>query len=286
LDTNNRSRPSNNILGSDVQLDFGIVLPSSLNAKQIVESAKLADELGIDFLLLTDHYLTPVSNQTVDAWTTLAGLATATETIRLGTCVTPIPFRPPQQLAKVVATVDQLSNGRTILGVGAGWHRPEFDAYSSWDEAKVRVAKTREGLDLMRKLWTSDKPVDFDGEYYRVIGSVLEPKPIQKPHPPLWFGTTGAYMLKLAARYADGWIPPVPGVPMDMYKTALKQLRENLPHQRKIKLTFNGTFDELSENLPTFAKMGFDGAVLVRTPPEALTKTIRRFASEIADTDN
>jgi alkanesulfonate monooxygenase SsuD/methylene tetrahydromethanopterin reductase-like flavin-dependent oxidoreductase (luciferase family) len=263
-------------------MDFGVVLPSSLSVKRIIECAKLADEVGIDFLLLTDHYMTPTSNETVEAWTILASLATETERIRLGTCVTPIPFRPPPLLAKVVATVDQLSNGRAILGVGAGWYRPEFEAYSSWVDGKVRVAKTREGIELIRKLWTSDKPVDFDGEYYKVTGSVLEPKPVQKPHPPLWFGTTGAYMLKLAARYADGWVPPVPGVSMDIYRTVLEQLRGDSSRRRAIKLTFNGTLEELGENLPSFVNMGFDGAILARTPPEALPKAIRRLAIEIA----
>ena len=146
---------------------------------------------------------------------------------------------------------------------------------------KVRVAKTREGIELMRKLWMSDKPVTFDGEYYRVMGSVLEPKPVQKPYPPLWFGTTGAYMLRLAARYADGWVPPVPGLSMDVYRMVLKELRES-SRKRRIKLTFNGTLDELNESIPTFAAMGFDAAILARTPPEALPKTIKRLAEETA----
>lgn len=89
-------------------------------------------------------------------------------------------------------------------------------------------------------------------------------------------------MLKLAARYADGWVPPVPGVSMDAYRVALKQLRESSPRKRTIKLGFNGTLDELSEGLPTFVKMGFDGAILAHVPPEALTKAIRRLAVEIA----
>jgi len=253
-----------------------------LSLKRIIECAKLADEVGIDFLLLTDHYMTLASNQTVDAWTTLGALAVETKRIRLGTCVTPIPFRPPQLLAKVVATVDQLSNGRVILGVGAGWHRPEFEAYSIWDDDKVRVAKTREGIELIRKLWTSDKPVNFEGNYYKVMGSVLEPKPVQKPYPPLWFGTTGAYMLKLAARYADGWVPPVPSISFDVYHTVLKELRESSPPNRTIKLNFNGTLDELTQSLPSFVKMGFDGAILARMPPETLTEAIRKLATEIA----
>ena len=100
-------------------MEFGVVVSSSWNVKEIAECARVADEAELDFLLMTDHCMTPRSNESIDAWTVLAALATQTERIRLGTCVTPIPFRPPQMLAKIIATVDQLSNGRAILGVGA-----------------------------------------------------------------------------------------------------------------------------------------------------------------------
>ena len=264
-------------------MEFGVVVGSSWSVKQIVESAIVADDCGLDFLLVTDHYLIPSSNESVDAWTILAALAVKTERIRLGTCVTPIPFRPPQILAKVVATVDQLSNGRVVLGVGAGWHKPEFDAYSTWDDGKVRVAKTREGMELMQKFWTSNEPFDFEGKYYRAKGALLEPKPIQKPHPPFWFGTTGPYMLKLAKRDADGWVPPVPGVPMQVYQTVLAALREQ-PQKRDrkpIKLMFNGTLPEITETIPEFVKMGFDGAILARTPREETAQAIQKMAKEI-----
>ena len=244
-------------------MEFGVVLSSSWSASQIVECARVADQSGIDFLLLTDHYMTPISNQSVDAWTLLAALSMETKRVRLGTCVTPIPFRPPQMLAKIVATVDQLSNGRAILGVGAGWHRPEFEGYSRWDEDKVRVAKTREAIELMTGLWTSRDALDFEGKYYVCKGAVLEPKPVQKPHPPLWFGTRGNYMLGLTRRYGDGWVPPVPGVTMETYRHVLAELRENLPpeNKRTIKLTFNGTLSEITEMLPDFAMI-----VVVPTP--------------------
>lgn len=264
-------------------MDFGVVLPSGWGVNQIVESARVADESGIDFLLLTDHYMTPGSNESVDAWTVLAALAAQTQRIRLGTCVTPIPFRPPQMLAKIVATVDQLSTGRAILGVGAGWHRPEFDAYSSWYEDNVRVRRTIEGIQLILKLWTSKGSFDFDGKFYRVKGAILEPKPLQQPHPPLWFGTTGNYMLRLAKRYGDGWLPPVPGVPMEVYEMILAQLKgDSRQHGAKtIKVSFNGTLNELAERIPKFAELGFDGAILVRTPREETPQTIRRLADEI-----
>jgi alkanesulfonate monooxygenase SsuD/methylene tetrahydromethanopterin reductase-like flavin-dependent oxidoreductase (luciferase family) len=264
-------------------MDFGLVLPSSWNVNQIVESARVADEAGIDFLLLTDHYMTPISNESVDAWTVLAALAAQTQRIRLGTCVTPIPFRPPQMLAKIVATVDQLSQGRAILGVGAGWHRPEFDAYGTWDDDNVRVRKTIEGIQLILKLWTSKDPFDFDGQFYRVKGAILEPKPFQQPHPPLWFGTTGDYMLRVTKRYGDGWLPPVPGVPMQVYENVLAQLKGNSRQHggKTIKVSFNGTLSELAEGIPKFAELGFDAAILVRTPREDTPQTIRKLAKDI-----
>lgn len=264
-------------------MEFGVVVSSSWSVRDIVASALAADESGLDFLLLTDHYMSSRSTESVDAWTVLAGLAVKTERIRLGTCVTPIPFRPPQILAKVVATVDQLSNGRAILGVGAGWHKPEFDAYSKWDDNKVRVAKTREGLELIMKLWASNEAFDFKGQYYSVKGAILQPKPVQRPYPSLWFGTTGAYMLKLARRYADGWVPPVPGVSEDVYRTVMKELKGQSHERvkRSIKVNINGTLSELCQTIPKFAEMGFDGAILARTPREGTPGAIKQFAKEL-----
>jgi len=142
------------------------------------------------------------NNATIETWVMLSYLAGKTKQIRLGTLVTPIPFRSPGILAKMVSTLDVLSNGRVVLGVGAGWSKEEFEGYSEWDEPKVRVDKTKEGLELMIKLWTQDT-VTFEGKYYRAKTAVLEPKPVQKPYPQLLFGGRGDRMLKLAGRYAD-----------------------------------------------------------------------------------
>src|SRR5438046_8937054 len=141
-------------------------------------------------------------DSTFETWTALTYLAAKTEKIRLGTLVTPIPFRPPGMLAKTVSTLDLLSNGRTILGVGAGWSQTEFEGYSEWNSNKIRVDKTREGLDLILKLWRQEKD-DFKGKFYHAKGAVLEPKPVQKHHPPLLFDGIGPRMLRTAAAYAD-----------------------------------------------------------------------------------
>jgi alkanesulfonate monooxygenase SsuD/methylene tetrahydromethanopterin reductase-like flavin-dependent oxidoreductase (luciferase family) len=146
-----------------------------------------AEELGYASFLTTDHYMLPWGNETLETWVYLSYLAGKVSNIRLGTCVTPISFRPPSLLAKTISTLDLVSNGKVIVGVGLGWNQDEFEAYSIWDPNPVRFEKTKEALELMVKLWSEDK-IDFDGKYYRAKGAALEPKPVQKPHPPLWFG--------------------------------------------------------------------------------------------------
>jgi alkanesulfonate monooxygenase SsuD/methylene tetrahydromethanopterin reductase-like flavin-dependent oxidoreductase (luciferase family) len=167
-----------------------------------LEAIKKADSLGIDGFVLPDHYMTPQGNDTLEAWVTLAYFAAVTDHIRLGTLVTPIPLRSPQLLAKMVSTVDVLSEGRSFLGVGAGWSKEEFEGYSEWDEPRVRVEKVDEGVALIKRLWT-EPAVDFEGKHYKAKGAVLLPKPVQKPHPPLLFGGRGSRMLKLAGKHAD-----------------------------------------------------------------------------------
>lgn len=181
---------------------------------ELVKRAAIeADKLGFWGIAMPDHYLRAKGGRerddaTLDSWFALAHLASRTNTIHVGTMVTPIPFRPPAILAKMVATLDVISNGRTFLGVGAGWSKREFEAYSEWNDPVVRVSKTEEGIRLILDLWTGRK-TEFHGKYYHSKGGVLEPKPIQKPHPPLLFGGTGPRMLKLAGKYGDIiFLPP------------------------------------------------------------------------------
>jgi len=251
-------------------------MQSGWSAEQLVSTAEVAEETGLDYLLISDHYLMPYSNSSVDTWTVLAAIAAKTKRIRIGTCVTPIPFRPPQILAKVVCTVDQISHGRVILGVGAGWYRPEFDAYGEWSEDRIRVAKTIEGLNLVIKLWTEVEPFDFAGRFYKTKGAILEPKPVQNPHPPIWFGTNGKYMLKMARKYAVGWVPPVPGVSMDVYREVASALEGSA-----VKMKFNGTLDQIRANIEDFARMGCDGGALTMIGPADLPSAIKELAREV-----
>lgn len=176
---------------------------------EIMEKAvPLADQNGFWGFVVPDHYMwgdDRGGDATLESWIALTYLAARTEKIMLGTLVTPIPFRPPGMLAKELSTLDRLSNGRVIVGVGAGWSQTEFEGYSEWNEPKVRVDKTLEGLKLMLQLWESreGERIDFNGRYYKAKGARLEPKPVQKPHPMLLFGGVGTRMLRAAGKYAD-----------------------------------------------------------------------------------
>ena len=129
------------------------------------EIALLADEKDFWGINMPDHYLwTPGRDHTLESWIALTYLASKTEKIRVGTIVSPISFRPPPILAKMVSTVDILSHGRTFLGVGAGWGQREFETYSEWNEPAVRVSKTEEGVKLIKTMW-SDEKIEFDCKY-------------------------------------------------------------------------------------------------------------------------
>jgi len=207
---------------------------------QLTEKAVLrADELGFYGAVLPDHYMwdraeMPNKDSTVDTWVAITHLAAKTNRLKLGTLVTPIPFRPPGILAKMVASIDVLSSGRTILGVGAGWSRTEFEGYSAWVDGKTRVDMTEEGVQLILRLWQEEK-VDFHGRFYNATGAVLDPKPIQKPHPPLLFGGFSPRMLRLAGKYGDiCFIPPWIKIPFKEAKSVTDEAARKAGRQGRV----------------------------------------------------
>ena len=204
------------------------------------QAVQLADKLGFWGAVIPDHYMwaeaygQPQKDSTLESWIALSYLAAKTQDIKLGTIVTPIPFRPPAMLAKMVSTMDVLSSGRAVLGVGAGWSQTEFEGYSTWDDPKTRVDKTREGVELILELWQKPQ-VEFKGKYYHAKGAILDPKPVQKPHPPLMFGGVGTRMLRLAGQYSDiCHIPPWVHVPMEKARSTVKQEARRFHREDKI----------------------------------------------------
>jgi len=217
----------------------------------IKEAVAEADRLGFWGVVLPDQYMwnprelgarsgEPVDS-TLDTWVALTYLAARTERIRLGTWVTPIPLRPPTIFAKMVSTLDVISNGRVILGVGAGNWQQLFDGYSEWNKPKVRVNKTEEALELILRLWEEEE-VSFQGRYYRAKNAVLKPKPVQTPHPPLLFGGAGKQMFRLAGRYADiCYIPPWAGMSQAEARHLVIEAAKKLGRENKVSFATDHT---------------------------------------------
>jgi F420-dependent oxidoreductase-like protein len=177
----------------------------------LLRVAKATEELGFDAFFRSDHYLKmgPVSGLPgpTDAWITLAGLAAATERIRLGTLVSPVTFRLPGPLAVSVAQVDQMSGGRVELGLGTGWFDAEHAAYGiPFPPLGIRFSMLEEQLAIITGLWTTPvgQKFSYSGQHYSVTDSPALPKPAQQPKPPVIIGGGGQKRTpRLAAAYAD-----------------------------------------------------------------------------------
>ncbi len=176
---------------------------------QWVSLAVACEEQGFEGLFRSDHYLSfvhPKERGALDAWATLAALASVTERIRLGTLVSPVTFRHPSDLAKAVVTVDYASDGRVELGMGAGWFDREHAAYGfPFPPTSQRMDILAEQVEIVHRLWDRDEDeVTFEGKHYRLEACPGLPKPLQDPHPPLIMGAgAGPRSAALAARWAD-----------------------------------------------------------------------------------
>jgi len=187
---------------------------------QLLAVALTAEELGFGAFFRSDHYLAmgDISGMPgpSDAWTTLAGLARDTSTIRLGTLVTASTFRLPGPLAISVATVDAMSGGRVELGIGAGWFDAEHSAYGiPFPALGERFDRLDEQLHIITGLWRTPagQTFGFDGEHYQLKDSPALPKPTQRPHPPIVVGGLGPRRTpSLVARFADEFNVPFAGV--------------------------------------------------------------------------
>lgn len=263
-----------------------------LDPELIKNVATSAEKNGFHAFLSWDHYMLPEAPDTLDAWNMLSYVCGLTSQIKLGTVVTPIPFRPPSHLAKITSTLDHLSNGRSILGVGAGWHKPEFEGFSEWGTPGERVSKTEEALDLITNLWTG-KPVKFTGKYYNSTNGEICPVPIQASGPPLWFGVRGKRMLRLAAKYGEAWIPT--NIKSDEYARGLQQLRNiqesmGIKHRMKGALQNFTAFEESSKFIETINMYGSAGCEYYGTvwsyPPNEMVERIEWYAKTIMPETN
>lgn len=184
------------------ELRFGLFLGQRNDDwDPLLREFQFADELGFDYAWVFDHFI----EHAHEAWTLLAGLAAGTSRVRLGTMVTGNTYRNPALLLKQAVTVDHISRGRLVLGLGAGWHEGEHRMYGfPFPSARERVDRFEEAVGIIAALM-GQETTTFEGRYYRVEEAHLRPGPVQRPRIPILIGTRGARMIRIAARHADIW---------------------------------------------------------------------------------
>jgi F420-dependent oxidoreductase-like protein len=198
-------------------MKFGIHSPSWLYGNDPYEmfegtkqKALWAEQHGFAWFSVMDHLIQILgvgapTEPFMEGWTALAALAAVTSKIRLGTLVTSVAYRNPALLAKMAAGVDVISRGRLTFGIGAGWYVDEYKQYN-WefpDKPAVRIAQMEEAIKLIKTMW-SEPRATFHGKYFNIDAAILEPKPVQKPHPPILIGGSGEQLtLRAVARVGD-----------------------------------------------------------------------------------
>jgi alkanesulfonate monooxygenase SsuD/methylene tetrahydromethanopterin reductase-like flavin-dependent oxidoreductase (luciferase family) len=203
------SRPSFGIMTAPMQVDYSDVVRVWREADAIPE---------LEHAWLFDHLL-PIAGDSngpiYEGWTLLSALAAQTQRLRLGLLVTSNRFRPPAMLAKIAATVDVVSGGRLDFGIGAGSRpshplaRREYEANGlPYHDFSHSVENLDESLTVIRRLWTEDEPFDFHGTDLDLSGALCNPKPVQRPHPPIMIGGRSAALLRVVAKHAELWNIP------------------------------------------------------------------------------
>ncbi len=307
---------------------FGFPIPTrgALGTLETVRRlGRAAEEYRYDSVWVSDHIVIPKSSASkypysadghldleaaqhyLEPLTVMSFLAGVTERVAIGSSVLILPYRNPMLVAKMVATLDVLSRGRVILGIGVGWMREEFEALNLPTFAE-RGAATDEWIQILRELWTREWP-SFRGRFFSFEEVRFYPKPVQKPHPPIWVGGHTRAAIRRAARLGDGWHPiglrPPAGLHPEEYGRAAADLRAQaeaagrdpktitLSLRAPIRFTdgtapgvrtpFIGSRDQIVEDIRAYARLGVRHLVFDFPGPtvEAIIEQLHRFAEEV-----
>ena len=263
----------------------GIKLSQQLNTIEQQRAVwRLADEAGFDHLWIFDHF-NPIGGAPLDGviwegWTLLAAMAEATSRVRIGNMVTGNTYRHPGVLAKIATTVDHLSAGRLEFGIGAGWAEVEHTMLGlDFPGVGERLRRLDEACTVIKKLWTEER-ADFDGRYYHLTGALANPKPVQRPYPPIWIGGGGEQRtLRIVATHADVWNFAGGPVETAIHKVEVLERhcadvgRDSAEIRLSVQLRFNGDdVDLFLREVESFRQAGFTELVVIVAEPDSLRK--------------
>lgn len=282
-------------------MQYGVILPNVgplARIDYLTQLARHAEASGWHGVFLSDHIAVPgalhsrypyrtdgrfplaAADPILEPVVTLSYLAAVTGRLRLGFSVLVLPYRHPVLNAKMLATLDVISDGRLILGAGVGWMAEEFGFLDA--DYRARGGVTDEQIRILRALWTDDAP-EIEGEHYRVSGFQIAPRPVSRPHPPIWTGGVSAPALRRAARLGDGWhgVRQTPddirrvvsritelrantGLPMDGYQFSLRAGLDitAAPGDGAGRTPLRGAPEQIAADLDEYARAGLTGIVL------------------------
>jgi F420-dependent oxidoreductase-like protein len=305
-------------------LKFGLQHPNFTfdgEGPQIVEKLRKlvgrAESYGFDSFWVMDHFhqipnVGELQEPMLEGWTTQSVVAGFTSKIKLGTLVTGIVYRYPSVLAKVGATLDVLSKGRLFMGIGAAWNVDEATAYGiSFPSVKERMQRLEEAVQIIRKMWTGESAT-FSGKFYQVRNAYCNPKPIQKPHPPIMIGGSGEQRtLKIVAKYGDacnvfGSVETVKKklavlrehcrsvgrdydsiiksklghIVISKDKQKVTEAIKGLPEDRRQEYAIYGTPEEVRGHIEAFRDAGIE-YLIVNLEPDRELEALELFANEV-----
>jgi F420-dependent oxidoreductase-like protein len=288
------------VQGSGMKLKIGIdVWQQRIAWDALTECWIMSDQAGVDNLWLCDHFRAlygdpPDKEDIFEAWTTLSAMAALTKRARIGVMVTGNTYRHPGILAKMAVTVDHISKGRLEFGLGASdapWEHEQLGI--AFPSAPERLKMLREALTLIKRLWSEDL-VDFDGNYYKLTKAPCNPKPVQKPRPPIWIGGEGEKVtLRIVAEHADVW-NAIGRKSVEEFVHKMRVLDEHcravgrdptsLRRSIQVHVREDGDVDRVSTRMEELIAAGFSDYIVIVPAPdprarleEALRRLLPRF---------
>jgi probable F420-dependent oxidoreductase len=260
--------------------------------------AAALEERGFDSVWAAEHSHIPVPRKTradqelgkryydvMDPFVTLTAAACATKKLKIATGIALVIQRDTIQTAKLVASIDQVSNGRFIFGIGGGWNQEEIENHGT--VFKTRMQKMREQMEAMKAVWTEAKP-EYHGEIVKFDTMMTWPKPVQKPHPPIILGGAFPWAARRAVRYGDGWYPNAASGEPEDYIPAFRQMAQDAGRDPKsLSLRLGGAPDDLNK-LKRYRELGVDAVnvTLMSDKRDEILPILDRWAGYIPQLRN